>query len=806
MSSLNVKTLWPYLIPIVIILVINVLYFSSQLEGKVVEQGDIIHYQGMSKEMLDFEQKTGRDILWTNSMFGGMPTYQINAKNKGNIIGKFDALFSLGINRPIGMFVAGMIGFYLLLLLLGLNPWMSLLGALMFGLSTNNMILYEAGHITKLRTIGYGFPALAGVILAYRGRILLGASVFALFFGLNIFSNHPQMTYYLGFVVLFLSIAMLFKAIQEKTLPNFVKASLALVVAAALSLGSSASMLWTTYEYSESTMRGKPILKSEGDKPASSSETVGLEWEYAMNWSNGYRDLIASFIPKAVGGSSGEWVGKDSDFSKKMGVRQNIQLPTYWGALPFTSGPAYFGAVVFLLFIFGALICKGELKWWLVVSVIFTMLLSLGKNFPLVNGFLFDYFPLFNKFRTPNSVLSITAGLVPILAIMGLAQAVKTRDKSAMLRPLYIAYGSLASICLGLMFFGKSFFNFEGASDANYQEFIDDLINLRQSMLFDSALHTLLLLSVVSGLIYLYLKDKLNATILLISVSALAIGDLFVNGKDYLGKEDFVNERQYQKNFVIRPVDQQILEDKDPNYRVYDATVNTFNSAATSYYHKTIGGYHAAKLQRFQDIVDRHISRNNQKVLNMLNTKYFIFKGNDDQESVQRNPAALGNAWFVNRVILVEDANAEIDSLNTFDPAGDVVVHQEFADYMKGIDPQKNGDISLTSYEPDRLVYKSNSSLDQFAVFSEVWYGPDKGWQAYLDGQPVDHIRVNYLLRGMKIPSGQHEIIFEFKPKSYFAGGNVALISSILIIVGLIWMLYKLLTKKETLAEDVINA
>lgn len=806
MSSLNMKTLWPYLVPIVIILLVNVMYFSAQMDGKVVEQGDIIHYQGMSKEMLDFEQKTGRDILWTNAMFGGMPTYQINAKNKGNLIGKLDTFFSLGINRPIGMFVAGMIGFYLLLLLLGINPWMSLLGALMFGLSTNNLILYEAGHITKLRTIGYGFPALAGVILAYRGRILTGSAVFALFFGLNVFSNHPQMTYYLGFVVLFLAIAMFVKAFQQKTMPDFVKASLALIVAAALSLGSSASMLWTTYEYSESTMRGKPILKSEGEKPASSSETVGLEWEYAMNWSNGYRDLLASFIPKAVGGGSGEWVSKDSDFSKKMGVRQNIQLPTYWGELPFTSGPAYFGAVVFLLFIFGALVYKGELKWWLVVSVVFTMLLSLGKNFPLINGFLFDYFPLFNKFRTPNSVLSITAGLVPILAILAIAQVIKTKDKSALLKPLYISYGSLAGICLGLMLFGKSLFSFEGASDANYQEFIDELIKLRQSMLFESALHTLLLLSVVSGLIYLYLKDKLNIAVFLFSVGALAIGDLFINGKDYLGKEDFVNERQYQKNFVIRPVDQQILEDKDPNYRVYDATVNTFNSAATSYYHKTIGGYHAAKLQRFQDIVDRHISRNNQKVLNMLNTKYFIFKGNDDQESVQRNPAALGNAWYVNHVIMVEDANAEIDSLNSFDPAGDVIVNKEFSDYVKGVDPQKNGDISLVSYEPDRLVYKSNTSSDQFAVFSEVWYGPDKGWQAYLDGQPVDHIRVNYLLRGMKVPSGQHEIIFEFKPKSYFAGGNVALISSLLILIVIAWSFYRVFKKKEPLAVDVINA
>jgi hypothetical protein len=802
---MQLKSILFFLWPVLIIILVNAMYFSPQLEGKVVQQGDIIHYKGMSKEALDFESKTGRDILWTNSMFGGMPTYQINTKNKGNLIGKLDRIFSFGIDRPIGMFIAGMLGFYFLLLLLGLNPWLSLLGALLFGLTTNNLILYEAGHVTKLRTIGYGFPALAGLIIAYRGRYIAGAAVFALFFGLNVFSNHPQMTYYLGFVVLIFVLSYLVKTILDKSWTSFVKASGALLIAGILGIGASTSMLWTTYEYSESTMRGKPVLEMTGDTPSSSSETVGLEWEYAMSWSNGYRDLLASFIPKAVGGGSGEWVSKDSDFAKKMGLRQDIQLPTYWGELPFTSGPAYFGAIVVFLFIFGAFVVKGEIKWWLVAAVVFTTLLSLGKNLPVLNQLLFDHFPLFNKFRTPNSVLSVTAGLLPILGVIALAKLSAAQQKEEFIKPLYISYGTLAALCLFLMGFGGSFFTFDGASDANYADFIDALKDERKSILFKSSLNTLLLLTASAGLIFLFIKNKISSTILLVSIGLLSVGDLFMNGKSYLGKEDFVNERQYQKNFVMRPVDKQILEDKHPNYRVYDATVNTFNSASSSYFHKTIGGYHAAKLQRYQDIIDRHIAQNNQKVLNMLNTKYFIFKGNQDQETVQMNPAALGNAWFVNNIKMVENANAEIDSLTNFDPAGDVIVHKEFESYVSGLSLQKNGDISLKTYEPDRLVYSSNSTSEQLAVFSEIWYGPDKGWQAYLDGQPVEHIRVNYLLRGMKIPSGNHEIIFEFKPKSFYEGGIFALICSLIILAGIGWVLFSAFKNKQSIGVKVLN-
>lgn len=794
---MNFKFIKPHVLPVLIILLVNVIYFFPQFEGKEVEQGDIIQYKGMAQEALEYERKTGDDALWTNSMFGGMPTYQIVTKNKGNVLGYMDRIFNLGLKRPAGMFIAGMLAFYVFLQLMGVNIWLSLIGALLFGLSTNNLILYEAGHVTKLRTIMYGAPALGGIILAFRGKYLYGTAMFALFFGLNVFSNHPQMTYYLGLVVLILGLVYLISAIKNGTLLHFGKSVGALTLGLVLAIGASASQIWTTFEYSESTMRGKPILASEGNAPKSSSETDGLEWEYAMSWSNTYRDLLSSFIPKAVGGGSGEWVGGDAPLVRKIGMRKETQLPTYWGGLPFTSGPIYFGAVAFFLFVFGAFVVKGELKWWLVSAVFFTMLLSLGKNLPELNRFLYENMPLFNKFRTPNSVLSVTAILIPVLGILGLAETLKAEDKKAMMRPLYISYGLLGGLSLFLYMFGSDMFTFTTENDQNYKEILDDLIAQRQQMLSSSAMNTFLLITGVTAAIYFFIQHKISQVWMMAIVGVLGFGDLYNQGKSYLDKKDFVSSRQYQQNFEARDVDVQIMEDKDPNFRVFDATINTFNAASSSYFHKTIGGYHAAKLQRFQDIIDRHIANNNMEVLNMLNAKYFILGDDNNSARVQRNPAALGNAWFVNDIIWVENANAEIDSLGDFDPAGEVVIHKEFEAYAKDLKLQKNGVITLKSYSPNKLEYTYDTQGEQFAVFSEIWYGPDKGWEATIDGKPADHIRVNYLLRGMRLPAGKHEVVFEFKPVSYYTGAKIAYVSSILILLLSGYALYYWKRNKE---------
>lgn len=790
--KIDIKKIYPYLAPVLLIVIVNIFYFLPQFEGKVVKQGDILHYVGMSKEAVDFNKKTGEETLWTNSMFGGMPTYQISARNKNNLLQYVENALTLGISVPAGYFIAGMLGFYVLMLLLGVSPWLSVLGAFLFGFTTGNFWLFEAGHNSKLMAIMTSAPVIAGVILTFREKYLLGAAVFGVALGLNIGANHPQMTYYLAFCLLILVVIEFAKSVKERKLLSFAKAIGVMSVVALLALGSSASKLWTTYEYTKDTMRGGQILKPSAESTSSNADASGgLQWDYAMQWSNGAGDILATFIPKVVGGGSAEWLDGKSTLGKAVGQRQPFQAPTYFGSLPFTSGPAYFGVVAFFLFVFGLFSVKGGIKWWIFGAVLFTVILSMGKHFEIFNRLMFDYFPLFNKFRAPSSILSITAIFIPILGVLALSDLIKSQNKNQFIRPLLIAGGILGSISLILWLAGGSFFDFNAAGDEQYAQIKDALLEQRSDLLSGSAFRSLMFIILVSGAMYLYMVGKLNNVVLIALVSVIGLFDLVQIGKDYLDKRDFVSKTAYKNEFQPRPVDTQILEDKDPNFRVYDATVNTFNNASTSYFHKTIGGYHAAKLQRYQDIIERHIAKNNQSVLNMLNTKYFIMQGQDGAPVVQRNPAALGNAWYISNIKMVSDANAEIDSLTTFDPSGDAIVNEEFKAYVSGLNPTKNGTINLKSYAPNKLEYESETEGEQLAVFSEIWYGPDKGWQAYIDGKPVEHIRVNYILRGLKLPGGKHSVTFEFKPNTYFLGETISLICSLILLALLAFVIYK---------------
>ncbi|MCE2788903.1 MAG: YfhO family protein [Saprospiraceae bacterium] len=779
-----------YLLPVILIVIVNVFYFFPQFEGKVIKQGDIIQHVGMSKEAVDYRAKTGEEALWTNSMFGGMPTYQISLRNKNNMLQYAERALTLFFERPAGYFIAGMLGFYVLLLLLGTSPWMSLLGAFLFGFTTNNFTLFEAGHNSKLMAIMTSAPVIAGVLLVFKEKYLIGAAVFGIAFGINVGANHPQMTYYLGICLGLLYVMQFADAIRNQKLPAFAKATGILVLMAILALGASAAKLWTTYEYTKDTMRGgqvlnAPVSDTTGRADAADSgqkSSGGLQWDYAMQWSNGTGDVLATFIPKAVGGGSQEWLGPKDPVVKAIGQNQSIQLPTYFGSLPFTSGPAYFGAVALFLFVFGLFVVRGTLKWWMLASVVLTVLMSMGKHFSVLNSLLFDYFPMMNKFRAPSSILSITAIFIPLLGILALSEVVRSSNRETFLKPLYYTTGILGGLALMAWLTGGMWTDFTGAADAQLEQFAGVMKEQRADMLSSSAFRSLMLVSLSALALYLYLKKSVSSSVLIASVSVLGLFDLVQIGKGYLDKRDFVTKTAYKNEFTPRPVDQQILEDKDPDFRVFDMTINTFNSASTSYYHKTIGGYHPAKLQRYQDIVDRHIANNNMAVFNMLNTKYFILPGQDGTPTVQRNPAALGNAWFVNQIKMVPDANAEIDSLTGLDAAGNVIIHKEFSEYVKGMNPSKNGTISLTSYTPNKLDYQYETQGEQFAIFSEIYYGPGKGWQAYLDGKPVEHIRVNYLLRGMRLPSGKHQVTFEFKPDAYYTGEKVSLICSVSLL------------------------
>ena len=791
MNNLIQKAI-PHFVAIVIFLAACAAYFSPQLQGKVPQQSDMIQYRGMAQEAKNFYEKTGERTLWTNSMFGGMPTYQINTVSAGNNLRILDGLGTLFIKAPIGRFFAAMLGFYILMVVLGVNQWLAVIGAIAFGFTTNTLILYEAGHETKVKAISYLPLVTAGLLLAFRRRYLLGGILFAVGLGLDIMANHVQMTYYFFITLIIFGLAQLVYSIQRKELAHFGKAAGALLIGGLLAIGSTASNLWITYEYAKDTMRGEPILETTGD-PASSSETNGLEWEYAMNWSNGVVDLFASFIPGVAGGGSQEPAGPNSAVVKNLqskGARlpANFTAPLYWGGLPFTSGPSYFGAVIFFFFLMGLFLVKGPVKWWIGLGVLLTMMLSMGKNLEGFNRLFFDYFPLYNKFRTPNSILSVTAFLVPTLSILALHKIVNEKvTKAEALRSLKIAGGIAGAICLFFALLGPSFFDFTNPQDQRYVQMGYDanaLISDRQSLMRTDAFRSLLLVLFSGGLVWAYLPEKVKLHILLIGLAALVVFDQWTAGRRYLNSEFFVSKSQYQANFQPSPADQQILQDTDPNYRVYDATVSTFQSSKASYFHKSIGGYHAAKLQRYQDIIDRHLSQNNQRVLNMLNARYFIVNGQDGQPAVRRNPDALGNAWFVSNIRMVNSANQEIDALSDFDPGQEAIVHQEFSNYVSGFTPSKNGTITETDYQPNHLTYQSESSSEQLAVFSEIWY--NKGWQAYIDGQPVEHIRVDYILRGLRIPAGQHTVEFKFEPVAFERGKLASTIFSSIILLGLL--------------------
>ncbi len=785
----------PHLAAIGFFLLICVLYFSPQLQGKKIRQGDIMQYRAMSKEIRDFKERTGETTLWTNAMFSGMPTYQINTVNAGNNLRYVDRLLRFFIGNPIGTFFLAMISFYIMAIVLGMNIWVAVFGAVAFGFTTNHFVLFEAGHNTKLRALAYLPLITAGLLLAFKKKYLPGAVLFALGVGLDITANHVQMTYYYGLTLLIFGIAQLLFSIRQKELPHFLKASGLLLVAGILGIGAAASNLLVTYEYSRDTMRGQPILKKEApvSQQVSSSETEGLAWNYAMQWSNGTIDLFASFIPAAAGGASQEPIPDNSSIAsnlQRQGYRapEDFKAPLYWGALPFTSGPAYFGAIIVFLFFIGLYTVKGPVKWWLALGVLLTFMLSLGKNLEWFNRLFFEYVPLYNKFRTPNSVLSVTVLLVSLLGALGLHRILTDKpEKNEALRAIYIATGITGGLALFFWLLGPSFFDFTGPNDAQLQQSGLDpasVIADRKKVMKRDALRSLLLVLGAAAALFFYLRDRIKAMPVFLIFIALSLIDLWQVGQRYLDKDDFVRKAEVENAYQLRPVDREILKDENLHYRVHDITINTYNSASTSYFHKTIGGYHAAKLQRYQDLIDGYLSQNDNDVLNMLNAKYFIFPGNDGTPQLQINNDALGNAWLVKNIRMVGSANEEFNALADINPKTTAIVHREFSDEVAGLNPTGNGGIRLIDYQPNKLTYQSMSQGEELAVFSEIWYGPRKGWKATIDGQPADIIRVNYALRGIRIPPGNHEVVMEFAPKTYQVGRTISFASSSLIILA----------------------
>ena len=794
----------PYLLAIIVFMIVSIAYFSPVLEGKKIQQGDITQFKGSSKEIADFRAEYNTEPYWTNATFGGMPAYAVSAYYPYDFINKLDNLIRF-LPRPADYLFLYFLSFFILLLVLKVDWKIAIVGALGFGFSTYLVIILGVGHNAKAHAIAYFPLVLAGILLVFQRKYILGFIVTALAMALELSASHIQMTYYLLFLVLIYGIVKLIDSIKKNEIPHFVKSVLVLVVAVILAVGTNATRLMATSEYSKVSTRGKSELTINIDG-SEKQATSGLSKEYITQYSYGIPETFNLFIPRFMGGGNYENVGFESNIYQflkdKTDPRQAKQFaefaPMYWGQQPIVEAPAYIGAIFVFLFILGIFLVKGTFKKWLVAAVIFSILLSWGKNFDILTNFFIDYVPLYNKFRAVSSIQVIAELAIPLLAILTLKEWFSKNNSSeeklqALKKSFYIAAG----IALTFTLFGSSLFAFEGLRDANYDQMLPGLLEAiiedRKAIFFSDSLRTLILVMLAAGILWLFIKQKLKSTIAIIALGALILFDLVSVDKRYVNNDDFKAATKIDKPFVASEVDKEILKDTT-YYRVANFIVDPMNDGSTSYFHKSIGGYHAAKMGIYQELFDFQISKNNIQVLNMLNTKYFVFEDGSQRETVQPNPDANGNAWFVNTIKTVENANEEIIALDSLRTKNEAVItlNRVSNDFKTEYPKDSLASIVLTSYKANELIYESNSTENQFAVFSEIYY--KNGWNATIDGVAVDHLNVNYVLRGLEIPKGTHQIVFEFSPSVVKTGSSIALISSVVLlflILGQVVLIYK---------------
>ena len=785
--------LLPYIFPILIIVAVSVIYFSPDIfEDKTLFQGDIKQGIAIGQEAKAFNEATGETTRWTNSLFGGMPNFQISPSYENNQVLKvIEKIYSLGLPVPVSYIYIMAIGFFILLMVLNVKWYFSLLGALAYAFSSYFFIIIAAGHIWKFITLAYIPPTIAGIILAYRGKYIKGALLAAFFGMLQIHANHIQMSYYSFIFILPLVVGYLVDAINKKELKLFGKATLSLVVAALLAVAANLPSIYNTYEYSKETMRGKSELASEAASQGSGNG--GLSIDYITQWSYGIGESWTLLIPDTKGGATG-YLAKDKDAMKEAtpSLRQYVgQMNRYWGDQPFTSGPVYAGAVIMFLFLVGCMVVKGPIKWACIVASIISLLLSWGHNFMPLTEWFVNNVPLYDKFRTVSSILVVAEFAIPLLAALALKeifeqpQIIKESKKRIAIPLIFTAGVSLVFALFPTLFFGfLSAQELDAAiSQPEYQVIFDELENVRKSIFVSDAWRTFLFVSLSAVTVMLYVYKKINTKLFASLMVVLVVVDMYPVNKRYLNSDNFVPTRKVKSAFQMTQADRDILQDPDPNYRVLNLTVDTYNDPTTSYYHKSVGGYSAAKLRRYDDLIKYQLSKGNMKVINMLNTKYIITASEDGVPEAMYNPEAAGNAWLVENIIWVDGAKAEMDALNDFDEKRTVIADNHFADKIPAVIQQKTeGDtIYLTHYQPNKLTYKSVSKNGGYAVFSEIYF--PWGWQITIDGELVEMARVNYLLRGVNIPAGEHDIEFRFEPTSLKVNTIIAFTSIFMVLI-----------------------
>lgn len=826
MKSFDVKKLYPHLLIVLGFAVLSLLYCMPVMKGMVLHQGDIMSWKAMYHEAKTYHDSTGVNPLWTNSMFGGMPTYTIGVPESNNYIGYIQTAITTILAKPAYFFFLSMLCFYVLMAVMRVDRWLAVIASFAFAFSTNNAVLIAAGHDTKVMALSYLPAVFAGLIVLYRGRWLPGAALLGLSLTLMVGANHFQVDYYALIMIGFYVLAKLIITLKEqKDIKAFLIASIIAIVIAGVSVGPSMASILTTKEYVKTTMRGGEseltINHDDGKKSG------GLDKDYAFMWSNGIGETFSLMIPYLYGGSTSEPVEKAPETEELIGG-QAQQLPLYWGPQNMgIAGPQYLGAIVCFLFVLSLFVVKSGHKWWILAVCVLMIMMSWGDHFKAFNYFLFDNLPLYNKFRAPTMSIIIPQLLFPFLGFWGLWEIVKGNvQKDDLIKNLKIAVGITAGLCILLGVGGSMFFDYTNpVADARLpKEIMGALKNDRAALAMKSGVTSAVFILLAAALIWAFVKEKINRNILIGGVGLLVAIDLFSVAHNYLNDDNYIDESEYEAFYAPRPVDQQILQDKDPYYRVLDVSTNTYNDAVQAYWHKCIGGYSPAKMEIYQDMIDMNLGgahsdgKFNSEVLNMLNTKYIIFNGGPQQTPVaQQVPTACGNAWFVDEVKFVKTADEEMTSLkasalgdtvqvaNAFNPRHTAIVHNDFAKELNGYKFGKDSTaaIKLTRYGLNKLEFTAANSKDGFAVFSDIWY--PYGWQAYVDGKETPIVRANYLLRAIKIPAGNHKVEFRFDPQSYKTGDRIAMISSIVIIALLlvaIGFVFKNKEEEKTIAED----
>jgi hypothetical protein len=801
MKNLNFKSAWPYLVAVALFLIITMMYLSPLMEGKKLLQSDIIHFQGASKEIADFRARTGQEALWTNSMFGGMPAYQISVLYKGNFLGFVDNILTLGLPHPANMVFLYFLGFFIMLLVFGVNPWLSIAGAIGFAFSSYFFIIIDAGHNSQAHAIGYMAPVIAGMILTLRKKYLWGGVLTAVFLSLEVKQNHPQITYYLAIIAVLLVLVEFINSARNKTLINYLKSVTILLIAVVFAILTNLTLLWATYEYGKYTIRGKSELTTN-----KLNRTTGLDKDYATQWSYGIGETMTLMIPDFYGGSSSESPGMNSNTAK---VLRSNNIPEenikgfagqsgllYWGGQPWTS-PVYAGSIIVFLFILGLIIVKGPTKWWLLAATVLSVMLSWGHNFMWFTDLFLNYMPGYNKFRAVTMILVIAEFTMPLLGLLALKVIFdEITGKDKLNRALYWAFGIAGGLALVFAVVPDMFLSFSCPNDAALAKQLPDWLmqairDDRKSLCRTDAFRSFIFITLTAATLWLVINKKLKKEYAYIGLILFILFDMFTIAKRYLNNESFASKSRVEFPFEPSAADSQILQDKSPDYRVLNFTVDPLRDASTSYFHKSIGGYHGAKLRRYQELFDAYVEKNNMAILNMLNTRYLIVPDENKQPVAQRNLRALGNAWFVSEYKLVDNADQELNALNDFDPAKTAIIDKIFQENLKSWVPGKDtlDFIRLLEYQPNDLKYTFKSKTEGLAVFSEIYY--PKGWNAYIDGKLTPHFRADYVLRAMVLPAGGHSVEFKFEPKVYVIGEKVSKISSgiliILVVAAIAW-------------------